>query len=133
MKIVLLLVGIMVIAGCQAIPEADSVIETLPPEPTTPGAPIINESDLFEDIVPADVIARAELAQHNSQESCWVAYQGEVYDVTDWLGRHPGGAQAILPHCGTAEQFEQAFTRQHRTMNVPVLRSEGIFKGELEQ
>ncbi len=41
-----------------------------------------------------------EVATHNSESSCYVIYQKEVYDLTSFIGRHDGGAQAILDNCG---------------------------------
>ncbi|KAE8422230.1 FMN-dependent dehydrogenase-domain-containing protein [Aspergillus pseudocaelatus] len=36
------------------------------------------------------------VANHNTENSCWIALYGKVYDVTHLLSSHPGGAQAIL-------------------------------------
>jgi L-lactate dehydrogenase (cytochrome) len=41
-----------------------------------------------------------EVAKHNSRESCWVIIKGKVYDVTDFLDEHPGGASIILQYGG---------------------------------
>lgn len=41
-----------------------------------------------------------EVAKHNSRESCWVIISGKVYDVTDFLDEHPGGASIILQYGG---------------------------------
>ncbi|RDA95978.1 hypothetical protein CP533_5876 [Ophiocordyceps camponoti-saundersi (nom. inval.)] len=36
------------------------------------------------------------VAKHNTRDSCWVILYGIVYDVTDFLSSHPGGANIIL-------------------------------------
>lgn len=41
-----------------------------------------------------------ELQKHVSAESVWVAINGKVYDLTGFLGRHPGGANIILKYAG---------------------------------
>ncbi|KXN89899.1 Cytochrome b2, mitochondrial [Leucoagaricus sp. SymC.cos] len=41
-----------------------------------------------------------QVAQHNSPGSCWVIIQNRVYDVTDFLPEHPGGAKIILKYAG---------------------------------
>ncbi|KAF4623588.1 hypothetical protein D9613_001923 [Agrocybe pediades] len=41
-----------------------------------------------------------EVAQHNSPDSCWVIIHNKVYDVTDFLPEHPGGAKIILKYAG---------------------------------
>ncbi|KAH7117979.1 FMN-dependent dehydrogenase-domain-containing protein [Dendryphion nanum] len=43
----------------------------------------------------------AEVAKHNTAESCWVVLYGNVYDVTDFIPEHPGGAKVILQLAGT--------------------------------
>ncbi|KAK2813293.1 hypothetical protein FQN50_000607 [Emmonsiellopsis sp. PD_5] len=46
------------------------------------------------------VLDAAEVAKHNSADSCWVVLYGKVYDVTDFLPNHPGGANIILRLAG---------------------------------
>ncbi|KAF9821919.1 hypothetical protein IEO21_00349 [Rhodonia placenta] len=41
-----------------------------------------------------------DVAQHNSASSCWVIISDKVYDVTDFLPEHPGGAKIILKYAG---------------------------------
>jgi cytochrome b involved in lipid metabolism len=54
----------------------------------------------------------AEIQTHNNAESCWSAIEGKVYDLTDWISKHPGGPQAILGNlCG--KDGTAAFTAQH--------------------
>lgn len=42
----------------------------------------------------------AEVAAKNTKDSCYFIIFGKVYDVTEWAGKHPGGAEAILENCG---------------------------------
>ncbi|GES66642.1 hypothetical protein ATETN484_0016018900 [Aspergillus terreus] len=42
----------------------------------------------------------AEVAKHTSSQSCWVILYGKVYDVTNFLSEHPGGAKIILKLAG---------------------------------
>ncbi|KAK4536612.1 hypothetical protein CDCA_CDCA09G2637 [Cyanidium caldarium] len=41
-----------------------------------------------------------EVAAHNTAGSAWVAAHGKVYDVTDFVDRHPGGRELILLAAG---------------------------------
>ena len=41
-----------------------------------------------------------EVATHTSRDSCWVIISGKVYDVTDYLDKHPGGSQILLQYAG---------------------------------
>ena len=36
-------------------------------------------------------ITRAEVAEHNSFEDCWIIIRNKVYDISEWKDRHPGG------------------------------------------
>jgi len=47
------------------------------------------------------VISRASLAEHNSEQDCWMAIHGRVYDFTEYLPQHPTPLQVLLPYCGT--------------------------------
>ncbi|KAJ8100748.1 FMN-dependent dehydrogenase-domain-containing protein [Lipomyces tetrasporus] len=42
----------------------------------------------------------AEIAKHNTKESCWVIVHGKAYDVTEFLPEHPGGQKIILKYAG---------------------------------
>lgn len=41
-----------------------------------------------------------DVATHNNKEDCWVAIEGEVYDITNFISKHPGG-EIIVSACGT--------------------------------
>lgn len=41
------------------------------------------------------------VAKHNTRDSCWVILYGNVWDVTEFLPNHPGGANIILKLAGT--------------------------------
>ena len=41
-----------------------------------------------------------EVRQHNTAESLWVAVDGKVYDVTNFLESHPGGKEFLLLGAG---------------------------------
>lgn len=72
------------------------------------------------------------LSTHSIPSDCWVGYKGKVYNITNWLPKHPGSSKAIEPYCGTYEEFENAFTNKHGSFQVETLLKEGIYKGELE-
>ena len=53
----------------------------------------------------------ADIQSHNTQENCWSAINGDVYDLTTWVSRHPGGSKAIIKLCGA--DGSSSFERQH--------------------
>ncbi len=59
----------------------------------------------------------AQVATHNSAASCWTTINGNVYDLTQWIGQHPGGEGAILSICGI--DGTSAFEGQHGDQGRP--------------
>lgn len=45
-------------------------------------------------------VSRAEVAEHNTFEDCWVIIRGKVYDISEWKDRHPGGPFVARMHAG---------------------------------
>jgi cytochrome b involved in lipid metabolism len=76
----------------------ESVEEGAAPEPPVEEAPSADTSVLSLDTV----------AMNDSEASCWTVINGNVYDLTDWISSHPGGASRILGLCGIdgSSQFE---------------------------
>jgi cytochrome b involved in lipid metabolism len=46
------------------------------------------------------IITMSQVSQHNSASDCWTIVDGKVYDVTNLIPIHSGGAGAIIPYCG---------------------------------
>lgn len=61
-----------------------------------------------------------ELASHNTRESCWIAINGTIWDVTTFIDQHPGGASLILKVAG------QDATEQYETFHNPELVEETL-------
>jgi cytochrome b5 len=61
-----------------------------------------------------------EISQHSSPESAWVVIHNNVYDVTDFVSSHPGGAGILLRSAGgdVSADFDAIFHsgRAKRTM-----------------
>lgn len=51
-----------------------------------------------------------EVAAHNTATDTWMIIHGEVYDVTDYLRDHPGGAEVLVDVAGkdASEEFDNA-------------------------
>lgn len=49
-----------------------------------------------------------EVAEHKSNDSCWVIIHDKVYDVSKFLNEHPGGEEVLLEQAGqvATEAFE---------------------------
>jgi len=72
-----------------------------------------------------------EVAKHNSKESCWTVIRGEVYDLTNWIDKHPGGPDKILKICG--KDGTDLFVRQHGGKEKPEKILESFEIGTLKK
>lgn len=75
--------------------------------PTDRVNPIISDTSTSSQYTLADV------SMHPDAKSCWSVINGKVYNLTSWIGQHPGGEDAILSICG--KDGSQAFNIQHGT------------------
>ena len=41
-----------------------------------------------------------EVSQHNTLNDCWIIYNKNVYNITEYLNKHPGGSSLILDFSG---------------------------------
>jgi cytochrome b involved in lipid metabolism len=60
-----------------------------------------SQSENFQGTVTA-----AELAEHNTEDDCWLLIHGTVYDLTEYAPKHPGGARVITDLAGTDASAE---------------------------
>ena len=59
----------------------------------------------------------AEVRKHANAASCWTVISGNVYDLTKWVNRHPGGRARILSLCG--KDGTAAFRAEHGKEKQP--------------
>lgn len=60
---------------------------------------------------PPSAYSLAQIAQHADAKSCYTTVRGIVYDLTNFITKHPGGANNILKICG--KDGTSAFVNQH--------------------
>lgn len=46
------------------------------------------------------ILTPDEVAKHNSANDCWLIINNNVYEVTNYINDHPGGATTIISFCG---------------------------------
>jgi len=108
MKIITILslfVYLVLLVACTHTPQGNTKTESLentPPNPIT----IVDEAPTATPMSQAN-ITLADVEKHSTKEDCWLVLSGKVYDVTEMIGKHPGG-EAILQGCGkdATELFE---------------------------
>ena len=71
-----------------------------------------------------------EISTHSSASSCWSAIQNNVYDLTSWINKHPGGPNRILSICG--KDGTSAFMGQHAGQSRPQNELAGFLIGILK-
>jgi cytochrome b involved in lipid metabolism len=54
---------------------------------------------------------RMDVSAHENAASCYSSINGNVYDLTDWINKHPGGPLKILMLCG--KDGSALFNMQH--------------------
>lgn len=59
----------------------------------------------------------ADVMTHNTEADCYSAINGQVYDLTAWIKKHPGGDRNILRICGL--DGSSAFNGQHGGESKP--------------
>ncbi|KAE8552582.1 hypothetical protein TMatcc_008049 [Talaromyces marneffei ATCC 18224] len=57
------------------------------------------------------VLKKGDIALHSDSSDCWIIVNGKVWDVTNFLVNHPGGADVIFCHAGKDASF--AYNQVH--------------------
>lgn len=63
-------------------------------------------------------ITITDVSKHANASDCWLALDGKVYNVTDYVSYHPGG-KAILQGCG--KDATDLFNAQGHSERVDIL------------
>jgi hypothetical protein len=83
-------------------------------------------------LVAAQSISSGSLASHSTIGDCWIVHNGNVYDVTQWATRHPGGSTVYTAHCGkSGSGFTNALTAKHGTSKESSISTNLVLKGSL--
>jgi cytochrome b involved in lipid metabolism len=69
------------------------------------------ENNLVSQTSTENMFSMEVVEKHNSKESCFTVINGNVYDLTKWIDKHPGGSENILGICG--KDGTMAFQNQH--------------------
>jgi len=74
------------------------------------------------------LISMADVRKHDKEEDVWIVVNNKVYDCTEYLDLHPGGADSILINAG--EDATEDFTAIHSTKATKML--EKFYIGDLD-
>ncbi|KAF8769499.1 hypothetical protein HU200_006535 [Digitaria exilis] len=80
-----------------------------PPNPTTNTTVTTDAEKQF---------TMSEVQEHASRDSTWIVVHGHVYDCTNYLKDHPGGADSILINAGTdiTDEFDAIHSDKAKTL-----------------
>jgi len=70
-----------------------------------------------------------EVKKHDSGTTCWSIVYGNVFDLTKWITKHPGGAAVIRAICG--KDGSDAFEGQHAGQGKPANQLSNYYLGKL--
>lgn len=70
-----------------------------------------------------------QVRANNTASSCWSVIDGSVYDLTKWIGSHPGGAANIRGLCGI--DGTSAFKSRHGNSSGPTSQLANYLLGPL--
>ena len=104
------------LAGVDDTSVPESSVNTTDIKTTTSESSPVVKTETKVDTTPApDPVANsytlADIAKHSSENDCYTAINNDVYNVTAYFGRHPGGDRNLLKVCGV--DATSAFNRQH--------------------
>jgi cytochrome b involved in lipid metabolism len=136
------LIGVVVVAvvGYMVWQNQNSAPETMTETQTTPESSVTTENSgisVTTETVPAETekkqagFTMAQVAEHNTAASCYVVVGTGVYDVTEWIAKHPGGPEAIKGLCGI--DGTEKFTKQHGSFQQAKDTLAGYLIGDLIQ
>jgi len=91
---------------------------------TTPVSAVSNSTSTDKRVVTLE-----ELKEHSKPEDCWVAFHGEVYNMTHFSETHPGGAHLILDVAGS--DGTEKFMNVHKKGKLRLV--EDAFVGTLQE
>ena len=79
----------------------------------------------------SEILTRAEVAKHNTEESLWCIIDHQVYDLTDFVDAHPGGSVVLAQVAG--QDATTDFYNLHRQEVLEKYRDQlciGTIEGE---
>jgi len=71
----------------------------------------------------------SEVNRHCVPEDCWVAIDGKVYDLTEFMDRHPGGPTTVLKQAG--KDATKIFYDIHKGVRIEQYLRPEAFLGDL--
>lgn len=110
--------------------KAEEVV-TQPADTTPASVEVVQTQTTGQGTVSVKQFTMAEVAQNNTASRCYSVVDGSVYDLTEWIQKHPGGSGAITRMCGV--DGSAGFNRKHGGQANPEATLEQYKIGVLAQ
>ena len=104
-------------------------VKAAPVVSATPAASAAAPAPMKSAVPVAAGYTMEKVKANGTSSSCWTVISGNVYDLTKWIGSHPGGSGAITSLCGT--DGTSGFMAMHRNQSKPESRLAGYLLGPL--
>lgn len=131
-KIIGLIIGIVVLGGLMISSFLNSTQQIEQPL-TKPSATTTKSTTTTTAGIPTPPpitgYTSVQVAAHADKTSCWSIVNGNVYDLTNWISKHPGGQGEILAMCG--KDATSAFEGEHGGDSKPEKILASFFIGAL--
>ncbi len=98
--------AIILVAGVALIALANLIIFSQPPTQNT-----AHNQTIATTSNPPKTFTTEEVAKHNIKTDCYLIVNNQVYDVSSYIGKHPGGVRRIVDVCG--QETSQIFASIH--------------------
>ena len=71
------------------------------------------QADGVNTVTPSKSYSMAQVRKHKSASNCWSVVGRNVYNLTAWIPKHPGGKGTIVAMCG--KNATTSFNGQHKS------------------
>jgi predicted heme/steroid binding protein len=130
LSFVFLVFSLIFILGCIQQAETQPIITS--EEPTQQATEEVITETIEEqavDAVTGATVQLEEFLKHNTEEDCWIVYEGKIYDYTD-APRHPNMDKVFFQHCGKPSGFEEGAKAKHSGSSEERVANFGTYIGD---
>lgn len=93
------------------------VVTSIPTNETTK-TPVTPKVDTISTPSKTNAYTSTEVAKHAIKNDCWVVINNNIYNLTHYIVRHPGGQGVIVDTCGGDATSAFTGVRKHLRSNV---------------
>jgi cytochrome b involved in lipid metabolism len=93
------------IAAAVVVPMAMATVLVAPAAQAAPSSAV--------SAMPSKSYSLAQVKKHRTAANCWSVVNGNVYNLTSWVKKHPGGQSPIIAMCG--KNATASFNGKHKS------------------